>query len=199
MLKKEGINMVVPENYVLAKTDDFTAFQNFENWLKAANFTYHAVEPKIMNIKGKNKVVYSVYIMYSDAESLSALKDLANNKTGFFCCSKIKLERKFIVALAHTVQEPNGLIRMDIHPNYVFGLFDSFEEAEEVYEQFCPQHHGTMNLVLFQVTGDNTNGDDEENLIIIEQKGLKIHISDEVRNSGKLPFEVPDTFYMPLK
>lgn len=187
--------MVVPENYALAKTDNYASFQSFTEWLEAANFIHYVTEPKAVNIKAKNKIIYSVYIMYSDAESFSAFKNLANNKTGFFCCSKIKLERKFIVALAHTVQEPNGLIRMDIHPNYVFGLSDSFEEAEEVYDQLCPQHQGTMNLVLFQVTGDETNGDDEENLVIVEQKAHKIHICDEVKNSGKPPFKVAENIY----
>ncbi len=190
--------MVAPEKYALAKTDDFTAFQNFENWLMSADFTYYTAEPKVVNIKEKTKIVYSVYIEYSDNESFTALKKIANNKTGFFCCTKVSLERKYIVCLTTAEQQPDGFIKMEIIPDYVYGLLDTLEEAEVIYEQKCTEHNETMPLTLLETTADVTNGDDDENIVIIERKAHKIHICDEVKNSGKPPFKVADEIFMPF-
>lgn len=175
--------MLAPEKYVLAKSDNYVSFQNFIRWLETTKRIHKVVEPEIINIKGKNKVIHSVYVMYSDSESLKTLKNNANNKNNFFCCSKVKLECKFIVAFADAAPEPNTMIRLNISDEDTVGLFETLEEAERVYEQLCSQHQGTRLIVLVQLTGDTTKGEDEDSLVMVEEKTLKIHVSDEVKNS----------------
>lgn len=104
---KEGKNMVVPEKYVLAKTDDYNAFQSFENWLKTTNFIHHVVEPIIMTVNGRNKVVYSVYIrmLYSD-----------NSKT--FVLASYQFYKELQVMIDFMEKNFNKILRKNLQQTY---------------------------------------------------------------------------------